>query len=67
MAPSQPENVLVHRQVHVPCPSGKHQQSIVTFRDHTVAVMFCVPCEHAWTEPVIHAEIQAMPIDRLVH
>ena len=64
MASSQPSNVLVHRQVNVPCPSGIHLQSIVTFRNHTVAVMFCVPCEAAWTEAITHPDIQAMAIDR---
>ena len=64
MAPSQRDNTLVHREVNVPCPSGNHQRSIVTFRNHTVAVMFCVPCEEAWTEPITHPEIRAMAIDR---
>jgi hypothetical protein len=66
MASSQPynENVLVHRQVNIPCPSGKHTRSIVTFRNHVVAVMFCLPCEQAWTEPTTHPEIQAIAIDR---
>ena len=65
MASTQLPNVLVHRQVDVPCPSGKHPQSIVTFRNHTVAVMFCVPCEEAWTEPITHPEIRARAIDRV--
>ena len=65
MTSSQPDNTPVHRTVNIPCPSGKHQQSLVTFRDHTVAVMFCVPCEEAWTEPITHAEIRAMPVDRI--
>ena len=68
MAPSQSDNqnVLVHRQVNSPCPSGKHTQSIVTFRNHVVAVMFCLPCEHSWIERTSHPEIQAMVIDRQV-
>jgi hypothetical protein len=66
MAPSQPDhsNVLVHRQVNIPCPSGKHTRSIVTLRNHVVAVMFCLPCEQAWTEPTTHPEIRAMAVDR---
>lgn len=64
MAPDQPSNVLVHRQVNVPCPSKKHSRSIVTFRNHAVAVMFCIPCEAAWTELTTHPEIQAMALDR---
>jgi hypothetical protein len=43
MAPSQLENSLVARYVNVPCPSGLHERSLVTFRNHTVAVMFSVP------------------------
>jgi hypothetical protein len=50
--------------VSIPCPSGKHSRSIVTFRNHTVAAMFCLPCEEAWTEPTTHPEIRAMAIDR---
>ena len=66
MAPSQPDhgNVLVHRQVNISCPSGKHTRCIVTLRNHVVAVMFCLPCEQAWTEPTTHPEIHAMAIDR---
>ena len=66
MAPSQPNNanVLVHRRVNIPCPTGKLTQSIVTFRNHVVAVMFCLPCEQAWTVRTTHPEIQAMVIDR---
>ncbi len=41
------EDVFVRRTVNIACPSGKHQQSIVMFRDHSVAAMFCVPCEEA--------------------
>lgn len=68
MVLSQPdnENVLVHRQVNIPCPSGRHTRSIVTFRNHVVAVMFCLPCEQAWTERTTHPEIHAMDIDRQV-
>jgi hypothetical protein len=64
MAQSDDGNVLVHRQVNISCPSGKHRRSLVTFRNHAVAVMFCLPCEQAWTEPTSHPEIQALPIDR---
>ena len=64
MAPSPLENSLVHRYVNVPCPSGLHERSIVTFRNHTVAVMFCIPCVQAWTESTIHPEIHALRIDR---
>ena len=64
MAFQQPTNVLVHRYVDIPCPSGKHLRSIVTFRNHTVAAMFCLLCEHAWTESTKRAELRNMPIDR---
>jgi hypothetical protein len=66
VAPNQPDNVnvLVHRHVNVPCPSGKHTRSLVTFRNYTVAVMFCLECEQAWTEPITHPEIQALAVDR---
>jgi hypothetical protein len=60
-----PPNGLVHRYVDIRCPSGKHQRSIVTFRDHTVAAMFCMPCEHAWTEPTSHPALHGLSLDRL--
>jgi len=50
--------------VDVPCPSGKHQRSLLTFRNHTVAAMFCIPCEYAWTEATTHPELLNMPLDR---
>ena len=58
------ENTIVHRYVNIPCPSGKHPQSIVAFRNHIVAAMFCVPCEHAWTEPTSRPEIRNLRLDR---
>lgn len=60
------ENILIRRYVNIPCPSGKHHQSLVTFRNHTVAAMFCVPCEHAWTEPTTHPELRVLRLDRVV-
>jgi hypothetical protein len=63
MAANVPTNVLVHRVVPIPCPSGKHRSSIVTFRNHTVAAMFCIPCEHAWTEPTSHPKLQSIGLD----
>ena len=58
------ENVIVHRYVRIPCPSGKHKRSIVTFRNHTVVTMFCIPCEHAWTESSTHPELRDIGLDR---
>jgi hypothetical protein len=52
-----------HRYVDVPCPSGKHQRSILTFRSHTLASMFCVPCEHGWTEPTINPALRDLAAD----
>jgi Zn ribbon nucleic-acid-binding protein len=60
---ANPSNVIVHRYVDIPCPSGKHQRSLVTFRNHTVAAMFCVPCEHAWTEPTTRPELRDLSLD----
>jgi hypothetical protein len=57
--PTGPPN----RYVRIACPSGKHKRSMVTFRDHAVAAMFCVPCEHAWTEQTTHPELRAIAID----
>ena len=54
----------VDRYVNLPCPSGRHERSILTFRNHTVAALFCIPCEQAWTEPTSHPAIQAIPVDR---
>jgi hypothetical protein len=57
-------NVLVHRYVEVPCPSGKHKRSVCTFKDHSVAAMFCIPWEHAWTEPTSHPALHNIRLDR---
>jgi hypothetical protein len=62
MAPA-PVNYLVNRYVNVPCPSGKHHRSIVTFRNHTVAAMFCIDCEVAWTEPTSHPQLRDIGLD----
>ena len=64
LSPNQPTNVLVHRYVDIPCPSGKHQRSLVTFRNHTVAAMFCIPCEYAWTELTSHPALLNTPLDK---
>ena len=45
-----PPNSLDARYVDIACPSGKHVRSLVTFRNHAVVAMFCIPCEQAWTE-----------------
>jgi hypothetical protein len=60
---SDTPNSLVHRYANIPCPSGKHQRSVVTFRNHTVAAMFCIPCEVAWTEPTSRAELRDLHVD----
>jgi len=61
---AKPENIIVHRYVRIPCPSRKHERSIVTFRNHTVAAMFCIPCEQAWTESTAHPELRAIGLDQ---
>jgi len=58
-----PHNVIVHRYVNIPCPSGKHPQSLLTFRNHTVAAMFCIPCELAWTESTDQPELRSIGLD----
>jgi hypothetical protein len=63
MAQKPLENVLIQRYIGIPCPSGTHTHSIVTFRNHTVAAMFCIPCEHAWTEPTSHPLLQFIGVD----
>ena len=63
MAPDPGTNIFIHRYVDIPCPSGKHSASIVTFRNHTVAAMFCMPCEHAWTESTEHPLLRSIGID----
>jgi hypothetical protein len=35
----------------------------VTFRDHSVAAMFCIPCEVAWTESTAHPELRDTALD----
>lgn len=62
MASPQP-NSIVHRYVKISCPTGRHGQSIVTFRNHTVAAMFCIPCELAWTQSTDHPELRALGLD----
>ncbi len=56
-------NSLVDRWVDIPCPGGNHQRSVVTFRNHTVAAMFCIPCEVAWTESTGHPALRELGID----
>lgn len=62
MAFSRP-NTLIHRYVNIPCPSGKHKRAVVTFRNHTVAAMFCIPCEHAWTQSTSHPQLRFFGLD----
>ena len=59
-------NSIVHRYVKIPCPTGKHEQSIVTFRNHTVAAMFCIPCELAWTQSTTHPELHTFGLDSVL-
>ena len=56
-------NTLVQRYVNIPCPSRKHKRSVVTFRDHSVAAMFCIPCEVAWTEVTTRPELRDVALD----
>ena len=63
MANPVPNNRLQRRYVNIPCPSGKHPRSVVTFRDHSVASMFCVPCKQAWTESTDHPELRGLKSD----
>lgn len=58
-----PVDEIVNRHVNISCPSGKHERSLVTFRNHTVAAMFCIPCEAAWTESTDHPELLKMVVD----
>ena len=60
------ENRQGHRYISIACPSGKHSRSIVTFRNHTFAVMLCLACEEVWTEPTTHPLIAPLAIDRAV-
>ena len=57
-------NVIVHRYVDILCPTGRHHRSIITFRNHTVAAMFCIPCEVAWTEPTTRVELRNTSLDK---
>jgi hypothetical protein len=54
---------FVERYVDVPCPSGKHQRSMLTFRSYRVAAMFCVTCQKGWTEPVTHPALRDLATD----
>jgi hypothetical protein len=53
-----PEPDVSPRYVNIPCPSGKHERSVVTYRDHRFAAMFCIPCEVEWQEPTSHPELR---------
>ena len=53
--------------VAIPCPSRKHVRSIVTFRDHAVAAMFCLPCGAAWTESTANPVLRDVPISVIDH
>jgi hypothetical protein len=55
--------IAATRYVDIPCPSGKHQRSILTFRNHTTAALFCIPCERAWTESSVHPQLLHIPLD----
>ena len=63
MAITSAPNQLIHRYVAITCPSLKHKHSIVTFRNHTVAAMFCIPCDMAWTESTDQPELRNMGLD----
>jgi hypothetical protein len=63
MATGHDNDPLVMHYIDVPCPSGKHQRSMLTFRSHTVACMFGVPCEHPWAEPTTHPALRNLPVD----
>ena len=56
-------NTLTHRYVDIPCPRGVHSRSLVTFRNRMVVAMFCIPCEHAWTESTQHPLLAALELD----
>jgi hypothetical protein len=64
MAQPIPHDILINRYVNIPCPSGKHRRSLVTFRNHSVAAMFCIPCQHVWTESTDHPELREVGLDR---
>ena len=57
-------NILIRRYANIPCPSGKHKRSLITFRNHTVAAMFCIPCEVAWTLSTSHPELRNTGLDK---
>ena len=66
MAPLAP-NTLIHRYADIPCPSRKHPRSLVTCRNHSVAAMFCIPCEREWTVSTLHPQLAAMDRDETDH
>ncbi len=54
---------FVQRIVAVPCLSGKHPRCVLTFRGYKMSCMFCLPCEHGWTEPNTHPALRDLPTD----
>jgi hypothetical protein len=49
--------------VAIPCPSGKHPRSIVTYIGHVNVVMFCRECEEAWEVAASHPALRGMRMD----
>ena len=46
-----PDDKIVNRHVNIPCPSGKHQHSLVTFRNRLprTLVFWCSARDHRWS------------------
>lgn len=51
--------------VPLPCPSGKHHQSIVTLRSRVIALMFCLECEQGWEADASHPALRGIPLSPL--
>jgi hypothetical protein len=64
VAHAQDINQILQRYVDIPCPSGKHPRSLVTFRNHNVAAMLCIPCEVAWIETSKNLEMKDVGLER---
>jgi hypothetical protein len=63
-APKAPPSAeFLQRLVDVPCPTGKHRRSMLTFRSYSVAAMFCIPCQKGWTEPTTHPALRDLATD----
>ena len=50
--------------VDIPCPGGTHERTILMYRDFSHAVLFCTPCEAAWSVAASAPAIRAVSAEQ---